>query len=185
MRTSAWQPNSRSRRAHFATLLEAVFLVHRQPAFGRTLSSRVNRSPKIHMTDTGLACYLLDITEDRLAQKNPHVLAEFGHVVETFAVNELIKQAGWSSSNVEFSHLRTREHHEVDLVIAADDGKVAGVEIKAGSTVTGDDFRGLRLLREQAGPDFTGGVLVNLGTRAYTFEDRLHIVPMDRLWACP
>jgi uncharacterized protein len=167
----------------FVTLLEAVFLVHRLPAFGRTLSSRVNRSPKIHMTDTGLACYLLDLSEHRLAQRNPHVLTEFGHVVETFAVNELIKQAGWSGSAAEFSHLRTREQQEVDLVVEGDDGRIAGVEIKAGSTVTGEDFRGLRLLREQAGSDFAGGVLLNLGTRAYTFEDRLHIVPMDRLWA--
>jgi predicted AAA+ superfamily ATPase len=86
---------------------------------------------------------------------------------------------------VEFSHLRTREQHEVDLVVEGEDGRVAGVEIKAGSTVTGDDFRGLRLLRKQAGSDFAGGVLLNLGTRAYTFEDRLHIVPMDRLWAQP
>ena len=73
------------------------------------------------MTDTGLACYLLDLSEHRLAQRNPHVLTGFGHVVETFAVNELIKQAAWSRQPVEFSHLRTREHHEVDLVIEGDD----------------------------------------------------------------
>src|SRR5207244_4054249 len=33
----------------FIRLLESVFLVHRLGAYGRTLSSRANRSPKVHV----------------------------------------------------------------------------------------------------------------------------------------
>ncbi|HWE90144.1 MAG TPA: ATP-binding protein [Pseudonocardiaceae bacterium] len=164
------------------TLLESVFVVHRLHAFGRTLSARVGRSPKVHLVDSGLAAYLLRINETRLAARVPTTMTEFGHVVETFAVNELLKQAGWSEEIIDFSHFRTRDGHEVDLVMEARDGRIAGVEVKAASKITDQDFRGLRLLRDKIGSDFVGGVLLNLGQYSYTYDDRLYVVPLDRLW---
>lgn len=165
------------------TLLESVFLVHRLGAFGRTLAGRVNRSPKLHVVDSGLAAFLLGVNERRLRTRDPGTLTRFGQVVETFVVNELVKQAGWAEAMVDFGHFRTRDRHEVDLVVRAEDGAVAGVEVKAASTVTDDDFRGLRVLRDRLGGDFVGGVVVNLGQHSYTHGDRLHLVPLDPLWA--
>ncbi|MGD0063988.1 MAG: ATP-binding protein [Streptosporangiaceae bacterium] len=166
----------------FVSLLESVFLVHQLEAFGRTLGSRVGRMPKVHLVDSGLAAYLLGINDSRLAARDPSTLTEFGHVVETFAINELIKQAGWSSAQVRFAHFRTRDGYEVDLVAETAEGKIAGLEIKASATITDSDFRGMRLLRGKLGTDFLGGVLLNLGQRSYTYEDRLHVIPLDRLW---
>ncbi|MGH3544342.1 MAG: ATP-binding protein [Mycobacteriales bacterium] len=166
----------------FITVLETVFLVHRLQAFGRTLSTRINRSPKVHLVDSGLAAYLLGITEQKLSTRSATALTEFGRITETFAVNELIKQAGWSDTFVEFAHFRTRDDYEVDLVIETEGGVYAGVEIKASSTISDHDFRGLRLLRDKLGADFIGGVLLNLGQRSYTYEDRLHVLPLDRVW---
>jgi uncharacterized protein len=166
----------------YVSLLESVFLVHRLEASGRTLSSRVGRMPKVHMVDSGLAAYLLGINESKLASRDPSTLSEFGHVVETFAVNELIKQAGWSSAQVRFTHFRTRDGDEVDLVAESSEGKIAGVEIKASATITDSDFRGLRLLRDRLHRDFVGGVLLNLGQRSYSYDDRLYVIPLDRIW---
>lgn len=166
----------------FIELLEAVFLTHRIPAFGRTLSSRVSASPKVHLVDSGLGGHLLGVSGARLQAKHPTTLTEFGHLLETFAVNEVLKQAGWSAPEVRFSHFRTRDGVEVDLVAEAQDGRVSGIEVKASGRVTEQDFRGLRLLRDRLGEDFVGGVLLNLGTRSYTKEDRLHVLPLDALW---
>jgi uncharacterized protein len=167
----------------FVSLLESVFLVHRLEAFGRTLSSRVNRSAKVHVVDSGLAAHLLGISQTRLGRRDPSTLTEFGHLTETFAVNELMKQAGWAETRARFSHFRTRDQHEVDLIVETEEGAIAGVEVKASSTVADSDFRGLRLLRDWLRMDFLGGVVLNLGQRAYTYEDRLHVLPLDRLWA--
>ena len=167
----------------FVALLESVFLIHRLEAFGRTLSGRVNRTAKVHVVDSGLAAHLLRISQRRLSARDPSALTEFGHITETFAVNELIKQAGWAKARVEFSHFRTRDQHEVDLVVQTAEGTIAGVEVKASSTVTDNDFRGLRLLRDRLGQEFLGGVVLNLGQRSYTYEDRLHVLPLDHLWA--
>jgi predicted AAA+ superfamily ATPase len=163
-------------------LLQAVFLVHRLEAFGRSVTSRSTRTPKIHAVDTGLAAYLLGVTEQKLAARTPSVLTQFGHLVETFTVNELVKQAGWAQTAVTFSHYRTKDQQEVGLVVETDAGVVAGVEVKASSTITDNDFRGLRALRDKLGDDFAGGVLVNLGNRSYTYEDKLHVIPLETLW---
>lgn len=167
----------------FIRLLESVFLVHRLGAYGRTLSSRANRSPKVHLVDSGLAAYLLGITESRLEARAPSTLTEFGHVIESFGVNEVLKQAGWAESPLSFSHFRTKDGQEIDLVCETDDGRIACVEIKAASSVEDKDFRGLRLLRDTLGSDFLGGVVLYLGPRSYTKEDRLHVVPLDHLWS--
>jgi uncharacterized protein len=38
-----------------------------------------------------------------------------------------------------------------------------------------------RKLRETLGERFLGGVILHLGPRGYTIEDRLHALPVDRL----
>lgn len=166
----------------FVGLLESVFLIHRVHAYGRTLSTIVRRSPKVHLVDSGLGANLLGITQDKLTARNPAALTEFGHLVETFAVNEILKQAAWTDLPPVFGHFRTKEGDEVDLVCEADDGRVAGVEIKAATSPSEKDFRALRYLRDKLGPVFLGGVVLHLGSRSYTLADRLHAVPLDRLW---
>jgi uncharacterized protein len=67
-------------------------------------------------------------------------------------------------------------------VLERDDGGVVGVEVKAAGRVTAADFRGLALLRDLVGEAFIGGVVLYLGERSYGFADRLHVMPLDRLW---
>ena len=165
----------------YVGLLEAVFLVHRLEAYGRTLGSRVRGAPKIHLIDSGLAAHVMGITEGKLAARDPSTQTEFGHLVESFAVNEIIKQSGWSATYAAFSHFRTPDV-EVDLVCEADDGRIAGVEVKATSRIDDRELNGLRSLRDKLGRDFVGGVVLYLGDRAYTREDRIHVLPMDRVW---
>lgn len=163
-------------------LLEAVFLLHRLEPFTRSPTHRTIRSAKVHAVDTGLAAHMIGMTQHKLADRIPANLTQFGHLVETFTVNELMKQAGWARQEVTFSHFRTKDQHEVALVIETESGSVSAVEVKASGTVTNSDFAGLRLLRDKLGASFVGGVVVNLGQRSYTYDDRLHVLPLDRLW---
>ena len=98
------------------------------------------------------------------------ILVQFGHLVETFAVDELVKQGGWSQQEVDFSHFRTSDQQEVDPVIETISGSVAAIEVKASGTVADHDFAGLRLLHDKLGSAFVGGAVVNLGQRSYTYE---------------
>lgn len=167
----------------YTRLLEAVFLVHRLPAWGTILSSRSAAYPKIHVVDSGLAARLLRLSPSKLAGRDPSSLAQFGHLLETFVVGECRKQTSWLDDIALTGHWRTHDGIEVDLVVETDDGRVAGLEVKAGSRVQGSDMSGLRLLRDKLGERFVAGVVLYTGERAYTYDDRLHVLPIDRLWS--
>ncbi len=62
---------------------------------------------------------------------------------------------------------------------------VVGVEVKAAATVGDADFRGLRKLRDDAGPRFVAGVVLYDGTATIDFRDGLFAVPVRRLWEAP
>jgi predicted AAA+ superfamily ATPase len=163
-------------------LLEAVFLVHRLPAFGTTLGARISKSPKVHLVDSGLGGWLLGLRAGRLSVRDPSSLTEYGHLVETFAVNEVLKQLSWSDETVSASHYRTHDGHEVDLVLESDDGRTCAVEVKASTRVRAADLRGIAHLRDRLGTRFVGGIVVYTGQRSYAAADRIHVVPLERLW---
>lgn len=163
-------------------LLEDLFLIVRLPAWGKTLRSRMNAKPKVHVVDSGLATRLLRLTPDRLTGIDPTSLTDFGHLLETFVVGELRKQASWLDEPVALGHWRTSDGAEVDLVVEYDDGRVVAFEVKASERAPGKDFRGLAQLRDLLGARFIGGIVLTTGSRSYTYEDRLHVMPIDRLW---
>jgi predicted AAA+ superfamily ATPase len=166
----------------YVRLLEDLFLIDRLPAWGKTLRSRAVAAPKVHVIDSGVAARLLRVTAAKLATLDPTALAEFGHLLETFVVGELRKQVSWLDEQVSTGHWRTHDGDEVDYVIEFDDGQVLAFEVKANERVTGTDLKGLRALRDVLGDRFIAGVALSTGLRSFTYEDRIHIMPVDRLW---
>lgn len=172
----------KSTAENYTKLLEAVFMLQQLPAWGTTLGSRVGAAPKIHVVDSGLAARLLRLTESKLAAASASALTEFGHLLETFVVSELSKQLDWLEEPVIAGHWRTHDGDEVNLVAERGDGKVAAVEVTAASRVSGETLKAMVGLRRRLGDHFLGGVILYTGTRSYTYEDRVHVVPVDRLW---
>jgi predicted AAA+ superfamily ATPase len=172
-----------STASRYATLLEAAFMIQRLPAWAETLGKRLVSHPKVHVIDSGLAGWLLGLSAAKIASRNPAVLTESGHVAETFAIGEILKQVSWSDEVITASHFRTESGDEVDLVLETWDGRVAGFEIKAGTMIREPDLNGLRLLRDRLGDRFIGGFVLNLGELAYRKEDRIAILPLSALWS--
>ncbi|MCL2454723.1 MAG: ATP-binding protein [Micrococcales bacterium] len=166
----------------YVRLLEAVFLARLLPAWDRTLTRRTTARPKVHMVDTGVSARLLRLTSEKLARRDPTTLSELGHPMETFVVGELLKEASWTDEIVAAGHWRAKDDYEVDLVLETDDGRVVAFEIKTSARVSGTDLRGLARLRDLLGDAFVAGVALYTGARSYTYDDRLHVLPIDRLW---
>jgi predicted AAA+ superfamily ATPase len=168
----------------YVRLLEAVFLLYLLPAWGTSLSVRATKSPKLHVLDSGVAARLLRLSEEKLAARSAAALTEFGHLLETFVVAELLKQASWTDWVTGVGHWRTTPgDDEVDLVVERDDGMIVAFEVKASGRIPGPDLGPLRKLRDAVGEQFLAGVAFYLGPRSYTYEDRIHILPVDRIWA--
>ncbi len=168
---------SRPTIRQYMTLLSRIFLLEELAPWHSNRLSRLIKTPKLHMGDTGLACALLGVDADGLWQDR----ALFGQMLETFVYQELRRQASWSESTFSFFHFRDKDQVEVDLVMESG-SMLAGVEVKAASTVTGDDFRGLRKLQGAAPQRFACGVVLYDGAAVVPFGDRLHAVPITSLW---
>lgn len=166
----------------YTRLLEDLFLVRRLEAWGRALRARTAASPKIHVLDSGLAARLLGVNSRRLARLDRAAMAEFGHLLETFVVGELLKQASWHSDIAAVGHWRSHDGHEVDLVVERSDGMVTAFEVKAASRADQRDARGLRVLREALGDAFNAGFVLNTGDLSFRLEDRIVVAPIDALW---
>jgi uncharacterized protein len=162
----------------YITLLERVFLIDLLPPWHLHSTKRLIKTPKLHISDTGIAAALLGMNADRL-NINRTLL---GQLLETFVFQELRRQASADSEPIAFYHFRNRDDHEVDIVL--ENGlSVAGVEVKASATVKNEDFRGLRKLQEIAGQHFVCGVVIYDGETTLSFGSQLFAVPISVLWA--
>jgi predicted AAA+ superfamily ATPase len=140
--------------------------------------SRLIKTPKIHMGDSGLACALLGV--DAAALKADRQL--LGQLLESFVFQELRRQASWHGEAMSFFHFRDKDGAEVDVVIERGARGLAGVEVKASATVTLADFNGLRKLKAATGKRFSGGVVLYDGETTASFGDGMHAVPIRSLW---
>ena len=162
----------------YFTLLERVFLLERLPPWHSNRLSRHIKTPKLHFSDTGLACALLGVDAAALAADRNLL----GQILETFAFQELRRQAASHPKPHSFFHYRDKDRVEVDVVIERGALELAAVEVKAAATVTAADFRGLRKLKDNLGERFVCGLVLYDGEAPRSFGDRLCAAPISALW---
>ncbi len=159
-------------------ICERLYLVRRLPPWHHNAAKRLIKSPKVYLVDSGLAATLAGLTaEDCVTQRE-----RFGHLLESYVVQQLVAQAGWTDPDLRFWHYRDKDQVELDLVITRG-RQTWGVEVKAAATVTAADGRGLRRLAEQCGKDFQGGVLLHAGTGTFKLDAPGCVAaPLAHLW---
>ena len=108
----------------YLALLEATFLLQPLPAWSTNVGKRFVKSPKIHLGDTGLAAHLSGQGDaERLASSLAPEKDGLGPLLESFVVQELRKQLGWSTGPPMAYHFRTAAGREVDTVLEIPGGK--------------------------------------------------------------
>lgn len=163
----------------YLPLVETIYLAYRLPGWASTVSARQMRRPKLVLSDSGLAAYLLGMTGQRLAEPTQSAL---GPLLETFVANELVRQQAWADTAIEISHWRDRNGREADLVLEHFDGRVVAVEVKAKRGLDAADVRHLAYLRDTLGDRFANGIVLHLGESCLPWGDRLTSLPMSALW---
>lgn len=164
----------------YITLLQRVFLLEELPPWHSNRLSRLIKTPKLHLGDTGLACALLGLDAASLwADRNL-----LGQMLETFIYQELRRQASWEEEPLLFHHFRDKDGAEVDVVLERG-GRVAGIEIKAAATVAAADFKGLHKFKDAVGKRFVAGVVLYDGEAIASFGEGLFAVPISMLWEMP
>lgn len=109
------------------SILESSFIIHFLEADTNNLGRTIVKTPKMYFTDTGLLCHLL-----RLESKEELLLSPYkGAVVETFAVDELLKSRYNIAKKPELTFFRDAKGFEVDTI--ADWKRTYAIEIKSNS----------------------------------------------------
>jgi hypothetical protein len=164
---------------NYLALFETTYLIQQLPPWSGNLSARAIRRPKLYLTDTGLASWLLGVSADALARPGN---AAAGALLETFVVNETIKLRDASGSEVAVYHFRDRDQREVDLLLETPDGRVVAIEVKASASVDERDLRHVKYVQERLGERFVQGVILYTGPRPLSFGDRMMALPISLLW---
>lgn len=169
---------SRQTIRDYLTLLENIFLLDEVQPWHTNRISRMVKTPKLHINDTGVACSLLGMKSESLYADR----MIYGQMLETFVYQELRREASWHEDEFKFYHYRTRDQKEVDIVIERGARQLVGVEVKASSTVTPGDFSGLRQLKNYAGDRFVKGVVLYDGETSIGFGDGMYAIPIRFIW---
>lgn len=163
----------------YISILEKLYLLRKLPAWHRNVQKRLVKSPKIHIRDSGLAATLSGITEDAWTNDR----GTFGHLLESFVIQQISIQAGRLQSKTRLWHYRDKDKLEVDCVLTQG-RRTWGVEVKAAASIDSSDSKGLRRLAQQAGSDFAGGIVLYDGASILPIDPnlKLYAVPISKLW---
>ena len=159
--------------SRYLSLLDASFIINRTPPYLRNPASRLIKSPKIYMTDSGLACFLAGV------RKNETGLQESikGSLLETYVAQNLsgIIDTRWNDAGLYFWSIQGR--FEVDFIVEAG-GKCIAVEVKSGSRWDDKDLTGLRTFISST-PHCVAGILAYNGSNAVKLGERLWAIPLS------
>jgi uncharacterized protein len=163
--------------AKYIQLLEALYIIKLVPAYSNNMIKRVIKSPKVHFIDSGLASFLLNVdVEASMIGKNEHL----GNLLETFVYSELIKHQSYANTDVEIYHYRDLKQKEVDFVLEANNGDVVALEIKSGSNIKSDYFKGLVALAKTMNHKNFKGVVLYGGDKVLPYK-----IEEFQFWAIP
>ena len=156
----------------YLSLLEASFVVRRLPPYLANRASRLIKSPKLYVTDSGLACHLAGVGDDRLVSGDPLR----GVLLETYVAQNLaaILESDWPEARLAYWHVQGR--HEVDFVIESGRECLA-IEVKAAARWDERDLAGLRAFLDKT-PRCRAGVLAYGGTQTVKLGERLWAAPI-------
>ena len=120
------------------SVLEATYIVKLVPGWYGNINKRLVKAPKLHFVDTGLACALLGITDERMLETHPLR----GALVESWVAGELLKAQAVRGLRSRIFHWRDQNAAEADLVVDLN-GKLTVIEVKSARTVHQDWARAL------------------------------------------
>ncbi len=157
---------------HPANLSSVIsFIITRVSPYLRNKASRLIKSPKIYISDAGLACYLAGLERSDLSPSEPFL----GPIFETYIAQNIlaILNSRWKEARLCFWSVQGR--YEVDFVIEAGRECMA-LEIKSGTKWDEKDLAGLRAFLSST-PHCRVAIL------GYNGKEILRLG--DKIWALP
>ena len=160
----------------YVAALEALYLFDQVPPWTPGDYDRAIRSPKWYAADPGTMTALLHWDRRTIAADSDRL----GKLMETFVYHELAAQADLAGDCTLY-HYRDHDKREIDFLVEDGEGRMLGIEVKAGSAVRSDDFEHLDWFRERFRPDMVP-IVLNTGMEPLSFGRGRYAVPIACLF---
>lgn len=141
--------------------------------YAATTSKRLVRSPKLYLTDTGLACWLNGI-EDAASLERSSLL---GAMVETWAFGQLWRNLTDHGIRPRLSYYRDSRGAEVDFLLEHR-GALTPVEVKWSATPVLNDLKAARTIPAGFLP-LTPGIVLYAGTELHHLGHGCYAMPLS------
>jgi len=166
----------------YMSAIEAMYLIDTVSGWAKKDFDRPGIAPKIFMTDSGLMAHLLQTTSAEDVLYSPEKSQnEGGKLVETWVYNQLMSEINLHPT-WKINYFRSRRH-EIDFMVTNEKGLVVGIEVKAGESVSSDDFKHLHWMKDQLGSEKFIGIVLYSGDRIRSGGNGCYALPMSSLWS--
>ena len=159
--------------SRYLSLIETSFIMSRLYPYLGNRTSRLVKSPKIFMSDSGLAAFLAGVRE--LGIEEP----QSGALLENYVAQNLISILAAHSPESRLNYWNVQGRHEVDFVIESG-GETLPIEIKNGGRWRENDLSGIKAFMA-ATKKCRSGILAYNGKEIFTLKDNIWIVPISLL----
>jgi predicted AAA+ superfamily ATPase len=158
--------------SRYLSLFDASFLITRIAPYLGNRASRLIKSPKLYLSDSGLAGYLASVDPGSDVRQDPL----FGALFETYASQNLLSilAAKWQSAGLYFWAIQGR--NEVDFVIESGRACLA-LEFKSAARWHDRDLAGLKAFLS-ATPHCKAAILCHNGEDAVKLGEKLWALPV-------
>jgi predicted AAA+ superfamily ATPase len=112
-------------------ILEVTGQIILVPPYFENFGKRLIKSPKVYLSDSGMACHLLGIRSTAELDRSPFL----GAIFEGFIATEIVKSQTNRGARKEIYHFRDQQGLEVDFLFPDRGGRLCMVECKASKTV--------------------------------------------------
>ena len=145
-------------------ILETTGQIVLVPPYFENFGKRLIKSPKVYLTDSGMACHLLGIDSVRALSRSPF----WGAVFEGFVASEIVKQQSNLGRRRELYFFRDQRGLEIDFIVPSSAQELVLIEAKPSRTVYPDAARGVLSLAQNINNHQTRCIVVH----ATTAEDK-------------
>lgn len=150
---------------NWLSIMEASNIIFRLQPYFENFGKRIIKSPKLYFVDTGLACHLLDIENEKQVSRDPLR----GNLIENLVFLELVKYRYNMSLEHNLYYFRDHHQNEVDFIFKSGN-KLTVIEVKSAKTVQPEYFKGLGFFNRLVPQQFKKGVLIYSGRNMINFK---------------
>jgi predicted AAA+ superfamily ATPase len=161
----------------YLNLLETSYQMVRVPAYARTGSKRLIKSPRAYWGDVGLGAFLIGLSEPTEVRRHRSA----GALLENLVLAQLLAWREVELPRPQVSYWRTAAGDEVDFVIESPKGLLP-IEVKASPRVRLQECRSIELFLDEHLKEARVGLLLYGGSEMVPLTPRVLAAPVGMLF---